>query len=442
MTHHRVHMISGIVDGRRRRVLCAVLALIVFLAHGGAGWTETVGPVADVPNESGVTRLFSAAGPIEVPHPFAQGFGTNDRTCLSCHDPADGMSITPASVRARFEASAGFDPIFRTNDGSNSPSSDVSTLDARRSAYSMLLSRGVIRIEMAVPPGAEFIVESIDDPYGFADTTRLSLFRRPLPTANLAFLTTVMWDGRETTGAGLRVDLAHQANSATATHAQAFRSLIPEQQTTIVDLEMTLFAAQASDGTAGSLSTDGGAGGPETLARQEFFPGINGGPSVFTLFGAWANLTPSGDPVTAARRAIASGQAIFNTRDLAFGITCGSCHNAPNVGSESNGAFFNTGVADEARRTPDLPLYTLSCSTTPRVVFRTTDPGRALVTGRCRDIGSFKVPSLRGLAGRPPFFHDGSAPTLRDVVLFYDTMFGAGLQSVEVDALVAFLSAL
>ena len=195
----------------------------------------------------------------------------------------------------------------------------------------MLLSRGVIRIEMTVPPGAEFIVESVDDPYGFADTTRLSLFRRPLPTANLAFLTTVMWDGRETTGAGSRFDLAHQAHSATAGHAQARQALSREQRTRIVDLETTLFAAQASDGTAGSLSADGGAGGPETLARQEFFPGIRPSAStlVFSLFDAWADLAPSVDPVTDARRTIAGGQAIFNTRDLgAPGFTC-ERHNAP-----------------------------------------------------------------------------------------------------------------
>ena len=51
-------------------------------------------------------------------------------------------------------------------------------------------------------------------------------------------------------------------------------------------------------------------------------------------------------------------------------------------------------------------------------------------------------PGDGGLAARPPFFHDGSSATLRDVVLFYDNTFRAGLQSFEVDALVAFLSAL
>ena len=65
-----------------------------------------------------------------------------------------------------------------------------------------------------------------------------------------------------------------------------------------------------------------------------------------------------------------------------------------------------------------------------------------MVSGRCADIGRFKVPTLRGLAARPPYFHNGSAATLRDVVLFYNDVFTMGLRAFEVDDLVAFLRAL
>src|SRR5262249_29167454 len=106
----------GLVRGWRRIVLCAVSAIVVFVADGGAGWTQTVGPVIDLPDATGVIRLFSAAGPIGLPHPFAEDFGTNGRTCVTCHLPADGMSITPAGARARFDASDGLEPLFRTND--------------------------------------------------------------------------------------------------------------------------------------------------------------------------------------------------------------------------------------------------------------------------------------------------------------------------------------
>ena len=39
-----------------------------------------------------------------------------------------------------------------------------------------------------------------DDPYGHASATQLSLFRRPLPTTNLRFLSTINWDGRNEAG--------------------------------------------------------------------------------------------------------------------------------------------------------------------------------------------------------------------------------------------------
>jgi cytochrome c peroxidase len=79
---------------------------------------------------------------------------------------------------------------------------------------------------------------------------------------------------------------------------------------------------------------------------------------------------------------------------------------------------MNTGVASVLRRTPDLPLYTLTQSASG-VVAETTDPGVALQTGKFADIGKFKVPGLRGLASRAPFFHNGSASDLPAVVGFY-----------------------
>jgi cytochrome c peroxidase len=62
----------------------------------------------------------------------------------------------------------------------------------------MLLNKALIRIGIGIPSGAEFSLVSVDDPYNFASAQELSLFRRPLPTSNLKFLTDVMWDGRET----------------------------------------------------------------------------------------------------------------------------------------------------------------------------------------------------------------------------------------------------
>ena|SRR5256885_331712 len=102
---------------------------------------------------------------------------------------------------------------------------------------------------------------------------------------------------------------------------------------------------------------------------------------------------------------------------------------------------LNIGLADAAQRTPDLPLYTLRNLATSAVV-QTTDPGRAMVTGKWADVGKFKGPVLRALAARAPYFHNGSAATLEDAVDFYDTRFHIGLTAQEKSDLVAFLNAL
>lgn len=424
------------------RFACALAALVVSLSPGGAGGKD-VSSARDA-NETGTLQSISTAGTIDFDTPFFQSLGTNDRSCVTCHVPSDGWSLAPATVRHRFENTRGLDPLFRPNDGSTSPNANVSTVAARRTAYALLLSRGLIRIGMTVPAGAEFVVEAVDDPYGFANASRLSLFRRPLPTANLTFLSTVMWDGRETfDGQALHFDLAHQANGATLDHAQAAEALTASEQAAIVDFELSLFAAQVSDTQAGPLGTAGARGGPQALAEQPSGV-LDASAPAFTLFNAWASSTPPVDAIGEARQAIVIGQDIFNNRKFGeAGLTCSTCHNTPNAGSHSRMAFFDTATSAGTIRPhdPALPLYTLRCLTTNTVV-RTTDPGRALVTGQCADIGRFKVPTLRGLAARAPYFHNGSAATLNDVVLFYDDLFKMGLRKADKDALVAFLRAL
>src|SRR5882724_3531148 len=89
---------------------------------------------------------------------FFEDIGTNSRRCVTCHQASDAWSVTPKHIQARFAASRGTDPIFRPNDGSGCPTQDTSTEDARREAYSLLLNKGLIRIELPVPANAEFTV--------------------------------------------------------------------------------------------------------------------------------------------------------------------------------------------------------------------------------------------------------------------------------------------
>ena len=325
----------------------------------------------------------------------------------------------------------------------------------------------------AVPANAEFTVLSNDNPYGCTSTSAISVYRRPLPTTNLPFLTTVMWDGRETfknpdgTFKPITDDLAHQAVDATTGHAQGAVPS-PEQVQQIVDFETQIFTAQTHDRSAGDLNADGAKGGPDQLSKQQFFIGINdplglnptGAPfssQIFDIYNNWAHINDRDyDEHTAAQRAVARGESLFNTLQIPItGVAglndvlhqqtingfCGTCHDSPNVGDHSVPAPLNIGLADLSHRTPDLPLLTVMCNATGQIV-QVTDIGRAMVTGKCVDIGKFKGPILRGLAGRAPYFHNGSAATLMDAVSFYDTRFNLHLSQQDKDALVAFLKTL
>lgn len=426
---------------------------------------------------TGQVSTFTASGSIDTTNPFFQVLGSNGRACSTCHGMKQAWTITPADLQLRFANSSGKDPVFRTNDGANSPQADVSSVNARRHAYSMLLNKGVIRIGLPIPANAEFTLAVVEDPYSFASASELSLFRRPLPATNLRFITGVMWDGRAThapflppmdAGADMSnmvASLTHQVIDATMGHAQGTTAPSDAQLQQIVSFELGLTTAQTYDFNAGYLNDDDAMGGPRILATLQNYIGINDvlgadpvgadfNSSSMTLFDAWQS--PNSHAGGGARGAIARGEHLFNSKSItitdvgglndALGMpviagTCTTCHDAPNVGNHSVALPINIGTSDATRRTPDMPLYTLRNNATGAVV-QTSDPGKAMISGKWADIGKFKGPVLRGLAARPPYFHNGMAASLADVVNFYDTRFTIGFSAQEKRDLVAFLSAL
>ncbi len=481
MYHH--HSINR--SAFRQRLIAAAVALLL----AGAGVTHA----QDVAQQShrssplitadptGWLQTNTPSGSIDERNPFFQSFGPNGRSCNSCHRQAQGWTVSSDELRQRFARSNGNDPVFALVDGAVSPLADVSSVYARRAAYGMLLSRGVFRIGLPMPAHAEFRLTAVADPYGYASARELSLFRRPLPSSNLIWLTAVMWDGRETFSpfkppmdAGidlenLRVSLAAQARDAIRGHEQA--AAAPDDATIeqIVEFETHLFTAQFVDHSAGQLNNDNGMGGANILAQQRFWVGINdtlgndptGEPfdeKAMRLFDGWddPNARFSLDPRGRARAAVARGEQLFNSMPIAIsGVgglndatglpvihgSCSTCHNSPNIGNHSVALPINIGISDASRRTPDMPLYTLTNEATGAIA-QTTDPGLAMLTGKWADIGKFKGPILRGVAARAPYFHNGSAATLRDVIDFYDTRFSIHMNPQQKRDMVAFLSAL
>jgi cytochrome c peroxidase len=497
-----------------------VLLLLGISALGVAGASDFILPKYQLfLDPDGAFATVNLGGPTDTStNPFFQDLGSNGRRCVTCHEPSDAWSVTPPHIQARFNATNGTDPIFRPVDGANCPTADVSTVGARRNSYNLLLSRGLIRVGIAVPANADYQVMSVNNQYGCNQTDVISMYRRPLPTTNLPFLSAVMFDGRESsplTGTtkiiygnypgSLMSDLAHQSVDATTGHAQGDGTRpTPAEQQQIVDFETKLFTAQLFDFRAGLLNVGGAQGGPGALSTQPFFLSVNssvhfllpafeqpGGlvtpgdgqftSDVFSLYGKWGQTNSGGDEgYVAARQSIARGEQLFNTLQIpisgvaginddvaagglvAGGIptlqgTCGTCHDTPNVGNHSFPTPLNIGTGDPSPSSPFVSLGGLDVSYLPQITVCKTDPttglptnncktttdlGQALIDGKFDHVGKIKGPILRGLAGRAPYFHNGSAATLMDAVNFYDVRFGLNLSDQDKHDLVAFLRTL
>jgi cytochrome c peroxidase len=399
-------------------------------------------------------------------NPFFQMLGTNGRTCATCHHQDQGWTITPSFARS----AAPTDPLFLF-DGSNCLGPGVANPDPAHNSTEML-GYGNVRIELAVPASSDYVLTEVVDPLDCPSPPTagaLRVYRRPLPVANSAFLATVMWDGRENVAPSIQEDLEHQANSATIVHAQADHPLTTGTRQRIVGFVTHLFDARRRIGDL-SLSHAGAHGGPaflETDTLTDFHLGINDpfepgfSNEVFTLYRSWEPGASAPAPSHLAE-SIGRGEVIFNRKQLTVAdvpglngphdasreplhLFCGSCHNSPNVGNHSG--MFSVDIGATAvgpagdLDVSHLPAYTFQEKGTGRTI-KVTDPGRGAITGRFADLGKTKVPTLRGLAARAPYFHNGSAPDLASVVNFYDRRFDVGFTDQERADLIAFLGAL
>ena len=468
-------------------------------------------------NERGAVGVLNASGAVETKrHPFFEPLGTNGRACVTCHQPADGMALSVRSIRERWDATRGKDPLFAAIDGMNCP--NLPADDPR--SHSLLLERGLFRIALPWPPvradgspiDPEFTIEVVRDPtgcntdavYGMRSATpTISVFRRPRVVANTKYTThqnfgvspfvgkngmpasidpetgrptsmNLMSDARAAT-------LSIQARDAAKTHLQREAALTAAQIAGIVGFERQVYAAQIESATAGSLVEPGGppAFGPRNLAAGD--AGVLGNNTtryVFPMGDSWTRPARTnrneGAARTAARESIARGHDVFMFRTFwikdsmhlnTVGLgnpakrTCATCHGMHMTGMDTVNGWMDIGStnlpwASEVplnpwtTEQPQMPLFRVTCKpgVTPhpflgRVIY-TQDPGRALISGLCNDVGTIVMQQFRGLSARAPYFSNGSAASLRALVDFYDRRYSIGFSETERQDLVNFLSAL
>jgi hypothetical protein len=452
-------------------------------------------------NSNGSLGVVNASGPVNTEgHPFFVPLGTNGRACVNCHQPTYAMSLSAASMVERWLTTDGKDPVFAAFDGSNCPSLPQN----QKNSHSLLLNRGLFRIPLSWPPknadGApktiEFKIEVVRDPTGCNTSPEyglnsanptISVYRRTRPAVNLKYVmsggrpiilkTGMLADLDPDTGNPSAMNLMSdarepslktQALSAIIGHEQASKTPTRQQLEKIVEFESQVYAAQLTHIWGGALEIPGGPGtlGPVAMRdRKAGVLGDNEADPVFGRFDAWRKGSDF------YRASIARGADLFMNRQFwlrdtahinSIGLgnpvkrTCATCHNAQMTGQDLSAGWVDVGTTNFPTWTEpstwaessELPVFKITCSAKAdphpylgRVIY-TTDPGRALISGRCVDVGSIVMQQLRGLSARPPYFVNGSAKTLREVVDFYDRRFDMKLSDGEKDDLVNFLAVL
>ena len=454
----------------------------------------------DYDNGHGTLRTLLVGGPMETRgHPFFEPLGPTGRACVTCHQPSDAMSLSVESAQRQWQRSGGKDPLFAAYDGSNCPTLPQDKAES----HSLLLQRGLIRIERPWPVRSfngkpvtpDFRIEVLRDPNGCnsgphygPEAGKISVYRRPRPVANMKYLLAVGFPFDPKQGYALPLDpdsglpqsgnlmadnrsgsLRLQMEDAASSHLQMLQRLTPAQRKRIEDFELRIFTAQQFSKTGGAVDTGGARAGPARLRDSQAGALGSIGEPVWSEFTGWekisseeaAKLTPQ---QLAFRQSVARGARVF--REKTFLITdsaginsrvgfgnpvrnsCVFCHNMTQMGNDVAPGQVDLGTTTLPFADPwnDLPLFRITCLGRPHPhygrVIHTYDPGFALTSGRCEDVGKITLQSMRGLSARAPYFSNGLARDLRGVVDYYERRYSIGYTEQEKQDLVNLMSVL
>ncbi|MBU0554905.1 MAG: hypothetical protein KKD64_06435 [Alphaproteobacteria bacterium] len=454
-------------------------------------------------NANGTLRLLLEDGPMETEgHPFFTSKGPDGRACVTCHQPADAMSLSIESIQRQWERRGAKDPLFAASDGSNCPSLP----QGERASHSLLLDHGLIRIARpwpgkdyeGKPLKPDFTIEVVRDPstcnldkrYGLnSDEPHISVFRRPRPVANFKYIEAMGFAYDPKAGMPLTVDpetgkpvsgnlmadgrvlsLTAQMRDAASAHLGFLDELDAKDMERILDFERRIYVAQQRDAKGGDVDAAGALGGPMTLMTSRAgLLGSDGGMPVWAEFEAWEKMSDAEKAklpkdVLEFRESVARGARAFREKTFLISDTsgintpigfgnpvrnsCVFCHNMSHMGMDVAPGQVDLGTTNMpfADPAPHLPLFRITCTGKPHPHYGRTilthDPGYALTTGRCSDVGRITLQTMRGLSARAPYFSNGSAKDLRAVVDYYDRRYTIGYTEQEKTDLVNLMRAL
>jgi cytochrome c peroxidase len=416
-------------------------------------------------NDYGIAETFTVSGTIDPMNPFFQALGTNPRTCATCHSPDQGWTVTADANKELFKSSDGLAPMFNLVDQGSRPDADISTKQARRETFALAIKRGVTRFTRNINPTTFEFTVAPEDPSGFSTSAAVLNFRRPTASANQTKVSSIL----NTSGPVQDIPAtdASLMNGAAGLHEQrdvATNPVPTDVRNAGRDLMLSIFFAQISDYGAGRLDAGGALGGPANLANVPFMLGMNDPATAaftrkaFDIFDAWEvyAVNRHNDCQGDARAAIYRGQEIFNFNEFTIsGVpgfndvlgqpsmtgTCSTCHNTPNVGGHSVIRMMDIGTADEPNCYEGLPILAVTNKVDTTLTRRICDMGRG-GNGVWADLAKFRVPPLRGLAARAPYFHDGQAKNIKQAIKYHEERFNIDLSHGKRKDLEAFLGAL
>jgi cytochrome c peroxidase len=316
--------------------------------------------------------------------PAAHG---NGRTCATCHVPEEAFQLTPAHVEAHYQDlqkrrltdPTADDPLFRVVDA-NDGAED----------FTNLRQHALVRVFIQLPVNAqgEKLVWPVDDP----NATFVSVWRSTPTVMNAAFTGPFQLDGRQST-------LEDQAIGALINHSEIERAPKTKFLEDIAAFQNSLFSS----------------------------------PEVKQLSAALANgqTPPPTDPPL--NELEIRGKALFDHH-------CIFCHGGPSQ-TKRREDITPPAVQDIQISRP-LPPFAVGIPFAPSpleprlwafrvagqaepVLRASTDPGKALLSGKLDELNFFDMPTLYGIGKTAPYFHDNSAATLEDMIIHYQHHFEA-----------------